>query len=434
MIKQSWNILEEEKNRILSLHEDATKKHYLLREQNESRTESQTIPLNTNWQSGKWKLTANQTNTLTQQLNKITNFINQHKGSKVTIQIRAGESRVANYDKEVTPKKKLEPGVLSERRGSSLVEFLKGYFETLLKKGLISEMPNIPKSLSVIGNTPYAGVNDLNDSTRVAQYNAEQFVEAIISVEKKYDCVVGMQITIGYFEEKGQAGHQCDEAIFELKLNGVSLGEVNLNNGNMDYGLNVRDRSVGREKDKYQKTIQKLEKDWKSLVTSGQVKDNEKQKRKYFDQYLPQTQPEQMEYPNWVEGKAQEKGYKDINKFVNDLKTINNSFEKYGRPKYYQSGSRSQTFTIDGPLAQKIVSSTKANKLVLSIVPLVSPDGKYSIFYERGTHSDTPWVIIQTKDSKEMYSGAPNVNMKRGDLTEKVILETDLCGKEIKKP
>lgn len=431
MIKQNWDLLEEEKKRILNLHENATKNHYLLKEQNESKTETQTVPLNANWQSGKWRLTTNQTNALTQQLNKITNFINQHKGSKVTIQIRAGESRVNNYDREVTPKEKLDPGVLSERRGSSLVEFLKSYFDTLLKKGLISEMPNIPKAQTVIGDTPYTDVKDLNDPTKVAQYNAEQFVEAIISVEKKYDCVVGMQITIGYLPEKGQTGHQCDEAIFELKLNGVSLGEVNLNNSVMDYGLNVTDRNNEREKVKYEKTIQKLEKDWENFVSSGQVKDNEKQKRKYIEQNS--TPPEQIPYPNWVEDRAQEKGYKDVDKFVDDLKTINDSFEKYGRPKHYASGRRSQTFTIDGPLAQKIVSSTNANKLVLSIVPLVSPDGKYSIFYQKGIHADTPWVIIQTKDSKEMYSGAPNVNMKRGDLTEKVILETDLCGKEIKK-
>lgn len=427
MVNQNWKICDEEKKRILNLHEDATKKHYLIREQNESKVESEKVPLNVNWDLGKWKLTTNQTNALTQQLNKITNFINQHRGSKVTIQVRAGESKVTNYDREVSPKQKLEAGVLSEKRGNSLVEFLKKYFETLLQKKLITEMPNIPNPLTVIGDTPYSGVGDLQDPAKVGKYKAEQFVEALISVEKKYDCVVGMQITIGYLPEKGQKGHQCDEAIFELRLNGVSLGEVNLNNGVMDYGLNVRDRNIEKEKEKYQKTIQKLEKDWEILVSSGQVKDNEKQKIKYFEKYS--TPPEQIVYPNWVEGKAEEKGYEDVNKFVNDLQAINNSFTKYGRPKYYNSGGRSQTFVIDGPLAQKIVSNTKSNKLVLSILPLVGPDGKYKIFHEKGTHSDTPWVIIKSKDSPEpIYDGAPNVKMKRGDLSEKVILERDKCG------
>ena len=33
MIKQTWNISEEDKERILNLHESATKRYYLLNEQ-----------------------------------------------------------------------------------------------------------------------------------------------------------------------------------------------------------------------------------------------------------------------------------------------------------------------------------------------------------------------------------------------------------------
>jgi hypothetical protein len=432
MIKQTWNISDDERNRILNLHESATKRQYLVIEQNEVKTESETIPLNLNWARGKWKLTPTQINSLTNELVRLTNFIRQHQGSEITIQIRAGESQVTNYDREQSGNVKLESGVLSEKRGTEIVNFLNGYFKNLVDQGKLTEMPIIPNPMTVIGHTPYSGTTDLKDTNKVNSYNSEQFIQAIISLKKDYDCIVGMEVTIGYFPEKGQSGHGCDEAIFELKLNGVSLGIANLNNSKLDYGLNAIQNRENKKNSDYKKTLERLEKQWSQYVASGDVKDNPKQKEKFFQENSVNPEPESL--PEWVETTAKQKGYADVNQFMNDLNSINDSFEKYGRKKYTLGGSRSQTFTINGETAKKIVDNTQSDKLVLSIKPLVGPDGPYKIFYQTGTHSDTPWVIIQSRKSKDpLYNGTPNVDMKRGDMTEKVILERDLCGNPLPK-
>ena len=45
MIKQTWEVSNEERNRILSLHESATKNLYLMSEQNTNKTENDSISL-----------------------------------------------------------------------------------------------------------------------------------------------------------------------------------------------------------------------------------------------------------------------------------------------------------------------------------------------------------------------------------------------------
>lgn len=418
--------------KTLILTENQIKKviNKIVIEQNQNRTESTVIPLDVKWGMGKWKMTQNEINSISQKLVDITNFINRHKDSIVTIQIEASESKVTNYDNEDGAKTKLESGVLSQRRGQSMVEFLKQYFQRLVSNGNISKMPEIPNPITKIGTTPYSGPKDLNDKSKVGLYKSEQFVNAIISLKKDYDCIVGMEITIGYFSGKNKGTHNCDEAIFELKLNGVSLGEVNLNNSTMDVGLDKMRNRDKKNQENYNRSLQKVTKDWESLVNTGQVKNSEKEKRKYFETYLGNP-PEQSGLPDWVTSKAERLGYGDnVNKFVEDLDSINNSFKNYGRKSDNMvSGSRSQTFQISGELAQSIINNSPSNRLVFSIVPLVSKNGKYKIFYQQGSHSDTPWVTIKSRKSETpLFDGEPNVNMKRGSVTETILLQTDLCG------
>jgi len=45
MIKQTWEISQEERNRIISLHESATKNFYILSEQNNNKTKNDSISL-----------------------------------------------------------------------------------------------------------------------------------------------------------------------------------------------------------------------------------------------------------------------------------------------------------------------------------------------------------------------------------------------------
>ena len=121
---------------------------HLINEQNEIKTEGITVDFGAVWPMGKWKLTNEQITQITQKAIQITNFITKHKGSKITIQIEAGESQITNKDNEVSPPVELAQGVLSQKRGESMVNFLKNYFQSLVGKTITqNELPNIPERL-----------------------------------------------------------------------------------------------------------------------------------------------------------------------------------------------------------------------------------------------------------------------------------------------
>lgn len=392
----------------------------VINEQNESRTESITVNFGALWPMGKWKLTQQQSSQITDELVKIVNFINQNKGSKITIQLEAGESQVTNKDNEVNPSVLLQPGVLSQKRGESLKLFLDNYFKSLVGKALSeNELPEIPQPKTIIGQTPYSGPQDLKDKSKLSQYQSEQFVRAVISAEKNYECIVGLEVTIGYYAGKNKSQHECDEAIFELKMNGVSLGIVNLNNSSLDMGYDYVMNRYKKDQESYEKRVANFER----LLAAGVYKERERKK------ILPSEKPT-VKWPLYITRRASEMGYKTVEPFIEELNKVNNSFKEYGRKSDGKSGgNRSQTFILDGAKAKSIIDNAPSDKIVLSIKPLVSKDGKYKIFYQTGTHADTPWVtIINRKVEKTLFDGEPNAGMKRGSTQETILLTTDLCG------
>ncbi len=396
----------------------------VINEQNESRTESITVNFGALWPMGKWKLTQQQTSQMSDELVKIVNFINQNKGSKITIQLEAGESQVTNKDNVVTPATPLQPGVLSQKRGESLKIFLDNYFKSLVGKTLSeNELPEIPQPKTIIGQTPYSGPQDLKDKSKLSQYQSEQFVRAVISAEKNYECIVGLEVTIGYYAGKNKADHTCDEAIFELRMNGVSLGVVNLNNSTLDTGVDYVKNRLNIEQKRYNKLVA----DFDRQVAAGVYKERERKK------IIPE--PPVAKWPQRFREFASRLGYETVEPFIEELDRINNSFKEYGRKSDGKNGgNRSQTFTLTGAQAKGIIDNSPSDKIVLSIIPLVSKDGKYKIFYQTGSHADTPWVtIVNRKMDKILYDGEPNTGMRRGSTTETVLLTTDLCGNPIQK-
>jgi hypothetical protein len=405
----------------------------ILSEQNEVRTEALTVNFDAVWAMGMWKLTSQQSGPIVQKLIGITDFINKNKGSVVTIQIEAGESQVTNVDNEDPAKPKLQPGVLSQRRGEQMVTFLTQYFEGLVSKGAIDKMPELPAPITKIGTTSYKqGSTDLK--TKKDLYQQEQFVRAVISAKKDYECLVGMEITIGYFKGKSRSSHFCDEAIFELRMNGVSLGEANLNNGDLDfqsltsgdYGKYAKDKAV------HEKAVAKAEKAWEGYIQTGVVKKpTDEKKAKYLKDYLGDA-PTEPDFSNFND-LAQKKGFENGKEFIDSVIKINESFKQYGRKSDGgKGGTRSQTFVLDGAKAKSIIDNSPSDKIVLSIIPLVSNSGKYKIFFKQGSHADTPWVMIKSKKSETpLYNGEPNLQLKRGSTKETVLLQTDLCGNPI---
>jgi hypothetical protein len=114
MIRQSWTISEEEKNRILNLHETATKKHYLI---TEDVTEPIEFNITNSFPSGKYELT--NTSEIDDAINKINEFLKTGKGSFNTIVINSSESKVPNKGVGMLP------GQLSAKRGEVIEKYIK---------------------------------------------------------------------------------------------------------------------------------------------------------------------------------------------------------------------------------------------------------------------------------------------------------------------
>lgn len=407
----------------------------VINEQNGVKTESLTVPMGSIWQMGYWKLTPQQTNQLVPKLNQIKDFINSHRGSAITIQIEAGESKVTNYDAEDPTKPKLQPGVLSQRRGEEMVNFLTSYFKGLLNNGVIDKMPEIPQPKQIPGTTEYnKGITNLKDPNVIATYQKEQFVNAVITTSKDYECLIGMEISIGYYPGKSSKTHECDEAIFDLRMNGISLGEVNLNNSELDISVDYLKNEYETTLKHYLQEKKYAELIYDDLVATGKIRNsNENKREKWIVKYIsdngawnPGSQPK---LPNWSD-RYQSKGYKSPQEYVDAITAVNNFFKSKNRQTDNKpAGQRYQTFVLDGQLAKSIIDRAPANEIVLSIVPLVDKDGKYKMFYDQGSHADTPFVTIKRKGAKEnLYNQEPNVGMQRGSTKETVLLRTDLCG------
>lgn len=442
------------------------------------QTKQQTINFGSVWPSGKWKLTQQQKSKIDPELKKIATFIVKYPTSKLTIQIEAGESKVTNYDNEQSSRVRVKPGYLSDKRGQEMAKYMVAFFKSLQSSGKISEVPNIPKPTTIIGASSYtSGVDNPKDP----KYTKEQFVRLVVSAETKLECLIGMEITIGY---QTGGGHKCDEAIFDFKVNGVSLGVANLNNGQIDtapetkfrydlkgridnYNKSVTEKEVkqkaGKEMitfrkagrnayrynglsiDEMRSALDKLPRNaspYRIMLTyfRKEIMDNGDQRLIIFDRSKDFTQ-EDLEKFNKHYGRAN-KISPQLKKYVgtnmgdaiakrDSVTMVKNIEGRYTDGK--MGGTRSQTYTLNTAKAKEIVAQSKIkNRLQMSIKPLVDRRGPYKHFYNQGSHSDVPFVRIVDGKGNEVYpKDTPNVQMDRGDTTEKTILVTDLCGKKI---
>jgi hypothetical protein len=139
MIKQTWNIDEDERNRILNLHESATKNLYLIKEQQQVKIGEKITTTDKNFELDKKSFPAGfysinklgeGKKDLDAKLQEIAQFAQENNGSQVNIQIEVGESKVTNFDNEL--KKPLAQGELAKLRGQKLQEYLTNYFKQLI--------------------------------------------------------------------------------------------------------------------------------------------------------------------------------------------------------------------------------------------------------------------------------------------------------------
>jgi hypothetical protein len=181
MIKQTWEISQEERNRIISLHESATKNLYLVSEQNTAETEKDSISLTkrVEFPSGFHSSSAVNLETLID-LSEIEEFLKKYKDKKIVIKLKSSESQVPNNDNEVTPKKRLNPGDLSKMRYQTIQTFMTEWLNGLVSKGIISQVPKFINTQPYIDTTtPW----DPKSSPKDPKYTKHQFVEIEVNAE-----------------------------------------------------------------------------------------------------------------------------------------------------------------------------------------------------------------------------------------------------------
>jgi hypothetical protein len=249
MIKQNWVISEEERNRIISLHESATSKNYLIFEQNSQATGTEGVSMNSKsgadkvtfeffFESGyhSEKFADEKQGSIVDQVSKTFQYLKDKlKNSEISeIEITAGESAVTNYDNEIESKPSLPPGELAKRRSETLKKLISINLKNLFDSKLIKRIPEIKIGELVVGKSKD------KDSEKVKN---EQYVKATFTFNQ-YQCnISNLYMLIEYVKvPKGvERYHCCNQAQFRLLLNGTAIpvmnsggNIINLNNFNTD--------------------------------------------------------------------------------------------------------------------------------------------------------------------------------------------------------
>lgn len=211
----------------------------------EQNRPTEQIDLADTFKSGKWKMPEN-VKRIDDAIQKIRTFKENNKGSVIQVEINSGESRVTNYDAEVTPKISVEPGYLSQKRAETLKKYLEKNASDILQDVKIKV--NDP----VIGSTPYD--KKLNAGEKDDEkYTKEQFSNLTIKAIGEKNpvpkippgCVTGLEIKVWV------PSHQCNNAEFFLFANDTLLlnaeGGKTANLNNADTNITYKNIS-GRPK------------------------------------------------------------------------------------------------------------------------------------------------------------------------------------------
>ena len=176
-----FDISSEERNRILNLHESATKRQYLTLEQvkvsggeSSSTTTSNTSFPKQNLNS-KFKFGGYQSDEVKKTIQglkpKIEEFIKNSGGKQFIVNIGAGESNVTN------PKGFETKGSLGLARANSVKQYFQEIFPELIKSGTLVIKSPSDVSQILLGKTPYDKTKGDNKNPQlVKQYRQEQFV------------------------------------------------------------------------------------------------------------------------------------------------------------------------------------------------------------------------------------------------------------------
>jgi hypothetical protein len=225
MIKQTWTVSEEEKKRILNLHESATKKQYLVTEQTKPQTVNTVFPtqnIGDKFAFGEYD-SQNVKNSILLLKPKIEEFIKNSGENKFSINISSGESNVTN------PKGFETKGSLGLARANSVKKYFQEMFPDLIKQGVL--VINSPKSESEvkIGETPYnKEKGDNKNPELIKKYREEQFVTFDVSGAGKNNIGGNDSICRLNIDKPGKQGLASNNYITtDRKL--IDFGTITLN-------------------------------------------------------------------------------------------------------------------------------------------------------------------------------------------------------------
>lgn len=234
-------ISESEKNNILKLY---GLKNYLINEEDVPAPtgNKKTIEVPVYFESGCWSnkggqsCVPNQVTTAFEPfLQQIKDFVSKtYKGRPTQIVLSASESKVPNRNAE-KPKIKLDngkyvhprlnPGVLSKYRYSTIETYLKKVFNDMLSAGEIPSIPEFVKSEVLIGGPDWKP----GDSASDPKFKEHQYLKAIVKLKPRdpgplTECLADLSIGYDYDDVVFKNNsHYCDWGRFELSANGVKL-------------------------------------------------------------------------------------------------------------------------------------------------------------------------------------------------------------------
>jgi len=177
-----FDISSEEKDRILNLHEGATKRQYLTLEQagqqsggvSTTKTSTETAfpkqNVGNQFKFGEYQSDVVK-NSIAALRPKIEEFIKSSGGKQFVVNIGAGESNVTN------PKGFETKGSLALARANSVKQYFQEIFPDLIKNGTLVIQSPADVSKVVLGKTPYDKTKGDNRNPQLIKlYNQEQFV------------------------------------------------------------------------------------------------------------------------------------------------------------------------------------------------------------------------------------------------------------------
>jgi len=164
------------------------------------------------------------------QLESAKTFIKQKEGEGkiVFIKITSSESAVPNHNNEVAGKPEVEKGWLRERRAETMKKYISSVLETW------GDLATIPPFEPFSFSEPTEKYSD-GDNKKDPRFNNDIWVKIDMEVKPADACLVGLGVEVMYTDKPDasfpcRGNHRCDEALFNVKLNGVIIGSANLNN------------------------------------------------------------------------------------------------------------------------------------------------------------------------------------------------------------